>query len=86
MLEINVAGIVQPKLVGAMTENFRYSMASRTSVGMQVTVSTTLDLFGIAKTLILKKVRTDDTNIIALTDYVFNFYPLEDLPSSPKSG
>ncbi len=86
MLEIDVKGIIQPKLVGAMEENFIYTMAKKGDVGMQVIVQTNLDFFGIAKTLILKSVKTDDTNIISYTDYVFNFYPLEELPSSPKSG
>jgi hypothetical protein len=61
-------------------------MAKKSDVGMQAIVLTNLDFFGIAKTLILKSVKTDDTNIISYTDYVFNFYPLDELPGSPKSG
>ena len=53
---------------------------------MQTDTVTELDLYGIAKTIILKEVYTEDTNIVAYTDYLFLFYPLEDLPSSPNSG
>jgi hypothetical protein len=52
MLEIDVKGIIQPKLVGAMEENFIYTMAKKSDVGMQVTVQTNLDFFGIASNLI----------------------------------
>jgi hypothetical protein len=86
MLNLDIKGIIQPKLVGAMEENFVYTMAAKTTVGMQVTVPTNLDFFGIAKTLILKSVKAEDSNIISYTDYVFSFYPIEGLPSSPKSG
>ena len=86
MLNLDIKGIIQPKLVGAMEENFIYTMAKKGDVGMQVTLQTNLDFFGIAKTLILKSITAEDSNIIAYTEYVFSFYPLEELPSSPKSG
>jgi len=86
MLNIDVSGIVQPKIVGSFTVDFTYTFALGKSVGMQVTIPTSLDLFGQAKTLILNAVYSEDTNVNSQTDYVFEFYPLTDLPSSPNAG
>jgi hypothetical protein len=61
-------------------------MATKYDVGMQVEITQSLDLFGIAKTIILKSVSAKDSNIISFTEYTFDFYPLEPLPASPKSG
>ena len=85
MLNIDISGIVQPRMVGSVETVFQYTMALGKTVGMQTKVVTTLDLFGLAQTLILKQIYAEDTNVNSLTDYVFEFYPLTDLPSSPKS-